>query len=131
MPRLHTGRSGFSGGFAAGEPGFGGRIEVLRLRRPDRLLPHGFLSHRLLRHRLLRHRLLCRGPKAAFTAGLEPCSLLLGVGILTHLLTVLLSVNLHRGIRGRLLRIRAVTRVGAVAFRAPTEQARPTRIRLR
>jgi hypothetical protein len=127
MPRLHTGRSGFSGGFAAGEPGFGGRIEVLRLRRPDRLLPHGFLSHRLLCHRLL-----CRGPKAAFTAGLEPCSLLLGVGILTHLLTVLLSANLHRGTRGRLLRIRAVTRfVGGVAFRAPTEQAGPTRIRLR
>jgi hypothetical protein len=122
MPRLHTGRSGVSGGFAAGEPSFGGRIEVLRLRRPDRLLPHGFLSHRLL----------CQGPKVTFTAGLEPCSLLLGVGILAHLLTVLLSANLHPGTRGRLLGIRDVTRfVGAVAFRAATEQGRPTRIRLR
>jgi hypothetical protein len=139
MPRFCARRSGSPGEITPGKlrsgvgnPGSGGPLELLRLHGPYRLLPYRRrLPYRLLPHRLLHHRLLWRGWKFARTAGLEDCSLSLGMGIPSDLLAGPLAVEFYRGARGRFPGMRKVTRpTGPVAFSAPTEKAWPTRIRL-
>lgn len=134
MVCLCTSWSGSPGGLAAGKPrpGSGSRnsgasLELWRPHGPDRLV-----RHRLPPCRLLPGRLLRRGWKLAAIAWLKDCSLRLGTGVFTRLLTGPLAVELLRDIHGHLLGIREVTcSAAAVALRAPTEEAWPTRIRRR
>ncbi len=108
-------------------------MELWRLDGPDRLQGSDrLLPYRLLPHRLLPRRLLWRRWKLDRTAGLEDCSLSTGMEILNRLLAAPLPVELSRRARSRFAGMRTVTRsAGLVAFRAPTEKARPARIRLR